>query len=192
MTLTSDAALNVFKALAHESRLKLLGHLAAGERSVQELSALAGISEPTASHHLALLRTTGLVSMRAEGTTHWYRFDAAALRRTAREAFAPETIAGFAAPPKPMGDDRIVANYLGADGRLKAFPAQRKKRRAVLAWFARMFEEGRRYAEKEVNTIISARHHDFETFRREMVGHRMLAREKGVYWRLPERDWSAA
>ena len=43
--------LQFFKALAHESRLRLLGLVATREHSVQELAALVALKEPTVSHH---------------------------------------------------------------------------------------------------------------------------------------------
>lgn len=179
----------VFKALAHESRLKLIGALAERPHAVQELAARAGLSEPTTSHHLAILKDAGLVRVRPEGTTHWYAFEPRALPKLNRALFAREAVGAEVADGGPP---RIVRNYLDADGRLKTFPAQRGKRWHILVWLAHHFEEGRRYKEREVNDILSARHHDFETFRRELVGHAMLAREKGLYWRLPEANWKGA
>jgi DNA-binding transcriptional ArsR family regulator len=68
MTETKIAPLlRFFKALAHESRLRLLGFLAQRARTVQELASLLGLTEPTTSHHLGLLREAGLVSLRVEG-----------------------------------------------------------------------------------------------------------------------------
>ena len=57
---------------------------------------------------------------------------------------------------------------------------------------AEVLTEGRRYPEAEVNAILQRRHWDSATMRREMVGWRMLAREAGVYWRLPMQQWEAA
>ncbi|HEX3408506.1 MAG TPA: metalloregulator ArsR/SmtB family transcription factor, partial [Caulobacteraceae bacterium] len=56
-----------FKAMANESRLRIVGLLAERERSVQELAVLLELKEPTVSHHLAALKACGLVSARAEG-----------------------------------------------------------------------------------------------------------------------------
>jgi hypothetical protein len=44
------------------------------------------------------------------------------------------------------------------------------------------FDPGRRYAEREVNEIISRTHDDYATLRRELVDARLLARERDVYW----------
>lgn len=153
---------------------------------MQELAQYAGVSEPTASHHLALLRGAGLVRVRKDGQTHWYALDVDALRALGRALASKEALA-----PLESEDERVVRNYLTPDGRLKAFPATRKKRRAILVWLVQQFEEGRRYREAEVNALIETRHPDRETFRRELIGYRMLARKGGVYWREPESVWAA-
>lgn len=181
--------LEFVKALAHESRLRLLGLLASREHSVQQLAAVLSLKEPTVSHHLALLREAGLVSLRQDGNTHWYNLQIKSLSRLARALASREQLETFAGGPIDAPEDRVVRNYLTRDGRLKSFPSTRKKRRPVLAWLARQFDEGRRYTEAEVNELIERRHHDRETFRRELVGHHMLARKDGVYWRLPESEW---
>lgn len=183
--------LQFVKALAHESRLRLLGLLAAREHSVQQLAALLSLKEPTVSHHLSLLREAGLVRLRQDGNTHWYNLELRALSRLARALATREQLESFAgAQANLAGVDRTVRSYLTPEGRLKAFPATRKKRRPILMWLARQFEDGRRYSEAEVNTLIERRHHDRETFRRELVGYRMLARQSGVYWRTPETEWA--
>jgi hypothetical protein len=48
---------------------------------------------------------------------------------------------------------------------------------------AKQFEEGRRYPEREVNQIIKRHHPDCATLRRELIGARLMQREKGTYWR---------
>jgi len=96
------------------------------------------------------------------------------------------------APDEAQAPDRIVRNYMGRDERLKTFAAARGKRWHILAWFARMLEEGRTYTEKEVNETIARFWHDFETYRREMVGYGMVSRDKGIYRRLPEAAWEKA
>lgn len=60
------------KALAHEGRLMILCHLAAGERSVSELEGLLQIRQAAASQMLARLREEGLVTTRRDGKTVYY------------------------------------------------------------------------------------------------------------------------
>ena len=57
----------VAKALGHECRLAILEHLAQGERSVDVLAQLTGLSLANASQHLKRLRAAGLVHTRKEG-----------------------------------------------------------------------------------------------------------------------------
>jgi rhodanese-related sulfurtransferase/DNA-binding transcriptional ArsR family regulator len=55
------------KALAHPNRLELLEALAQGERSVDVLARACGMSISNASHHLQILRDSGLLVSRKEG-----------------------------------------------------------------------------------------------------------------------------
>jgi hypothetical protein len=188
---TPDTVLAFFKALAHESRLKILGLLATQERNVQDLARALDLREPTVSHHLALLRDLGLVRLRLAGNVHWYGLEADALADIARTVLSRERIQSLAEGFDASADARrILEGYLTPDGRLKDFPAQRKKRRVVLAWLAGQFEPGRRYAEAEVNDLLLTRFHDCAILRRELIGYRMMARENGIYWRLPQEAWT--
>jgi DNA-binding transcriptional ArsR family regulator len=63
----------IARALADPKRLCVLETLAAGERSVGELSRDVGCQVPNMSQHLAVLRSAGLVTARREGTTVFYR-----------------------------------------------------------------------------------------------------------------------
>ncbi|HDH16262.1 MAG TPA: ArsR family transcriptional regulator, partial [Gammaproteobacteria bacterium] len=54
----------VGKALANGNRLELLEFLAQGERSVDELAKISGLSVANTSQHLQQLRQSGLVRCR--------------------------------------------------------------------------------------------------------------------------------
>lgn len=56
-----------FKALADESRLKIIGLLAQQPYSVEKLAEALGLGVSTTSHHLACLTKAGLVSVRVDG-----------------------------------------------------------------------------------------------------------------------------
>jgi rhodanese-related sulfurtransferase/DNA-binding transcriptional ArsR family regulator len=62
----------VGKALANGNRLELLEFLAQGERSVDELAKVSGLSVANTSQHLQKLRQSGLVSSRKEGLKVFY------------------------------------------------------------------------------------------------------------------------
>lgn len=57
----------VLKALASESRLKIVERLARGDCSAGELTALVGSDRTTVSKHLAVLRAHGIVMDRRQG-----------------------------------------------------------------------------------------------------------------------------
>jgi DNA-binding transcriptional ArsR family regulator len=187
----TETLLEFFKAMADESRLRIIGLLATGERSVQELAAALGLKEPTVSHHLAILKRQGLVTARADGTTRWHALDRAALERLAQRVLQPATLAEPLVEGAGDWDTRVLAGYVAKDGTLKSIPASRKKRAAVLRWLMHAFIGSRRYSEAEVNALIQERHWDSATLRRELIGHHMLARQDRIYWRLPEAEWKS-
>jgi ArsR family transcriptional regulator len=57
----------VAQALGHASRLELLEHLAQRERSVEDLTALSGMSFANTSRHLQILRRARLVETQRRG-----------------------------------------------------------------------------------------------------------------------------
>ncbi len=63
----------VGKALSNGNRLELLEFLAQGERSVEQLSKVAGLTVANTSQHLQQLRHAGMVSCRKEGLKVFYR-----------------------------------------------------------------------------------------------------------------------
>ncbi|MBL8580167.1 MAG: ArsR family transcriptional regulator [Mesorhizobium sp.] len=69
----------VAQALGHAHRLELLEHLAQGERSVEGLSARAGLNFANASRHLQILRRARLVETRRDGKHVLYRLAGDAL-----------------------------------------------------------------------------------------------------------------
>src|SRR6266702_4262400 len=90
-----QALLQFFKVLADENRLKLLGLLANGEKSVEELAVLLQLRAPTVSHHLGRLKELDLVGMRSAGNTHYYWLNAEALRRSNKHLLTPEKMASL-------------------------------------------------------------------------------------------------
>ncbi|HXN87596.1 MAG TPA: metalloregulator ArsR/SmtB family transcription factor, partial [Candidatus Binataceae bacterium] len=109
----ATALLRFFKALADESRLKIVGLLANGERNVQDLAKLLKLREPTVSHHLAVLREAELVQMRTDGNTHWYRLDFEAMRAVSRTALSREKLATIASDLDANDWERkVLSNFM--------------------------------------------------------------------------------
>ena len=63
----------IFKALADPTRLRILGLLNVREMCVCEVMIALDLTQPTASHHLAILENVGFVKKRKEGKWVFYR-----------------------------------------------------------------------------------------------------------------------
>jgi len=120
----------------------------------------------------------------------WHALKPDAINDIAKSMFESKDMSILSAPA-PSRDDRDIAPFLLPDGSLSRLPSGRRKRWLIYQRLIGDFEDGRRYPESEVNEILQRRHWDSATIRRELVGWRMLARESGVYWRLPEADWQS-
>jgi hypothetical protein len=182
----TQTLLRFLKCLANENRLKILGILADQERSVEELSALLELKEPTVSHHLAKCKELDLVQMRVHGNTHLYRLNSEALEQMNKNWFTPKQMAAYAKDVSYDAWERKVLNAFLDGDQLKAIPSSHKKRMVILEWLVSKFEKGVKYAEKEVNQIIAQHHPDHTTLRREFIMNRLMEREGGggLYWRV--------
>ena len=106
----------VAKALGNGYRLELLEFLAQGERSVDELAKVSGLSVANTSQHLQQLRQAGLVVSRKERQKVYYRLSGldvtellGCLRKVAERHLAEV--------------DRLVNDYLTVKDNLEPVPA---------------------------------------------------------------------
>ena len=79
---------DLFRALAHPTRIRILERLVAGSRTVQILQDELSLDQPVVSQHLAALRARNVVTVRREGTQAHYTLRSpliADLLRVARE-----------------------------------------------------------------------------------------------------------
>lgn len=68
----SELKAELFRALSHPARIRILETLSAGERSVGEMQPEIGIELSHLSQQLAVLRRAGLVASRKEGQSVYY------------------------------------------------------------------------------------------------------------------------
>jgi DNA-binding transcriptional ArsR family regulator len=101
----------LFRVLGHETRLRLLLLLAAGEHAVGELDTVSGIGQPGLSQQLAILRKAQLVTTRRVAKQVYYRVDPRALKRAAGLLALLADKATSAAPvaPQTAGERRPIA-----------------------------------------------------------------------------------
>jgi len=68
----ADKRSRIFKALADETRLRILSLLEVREMCVCEVMVALDLTQPTASHHLGILENAGLVKDRKKGKWVFY------------------------------------------------------------------------------------------------------------------------
>ena len=182
--------LRFFKALADESRLKIIGILANQECSVEELAVLLELKEPTISHHLTKLKQLELVRMRPEGNTHFYQLDKKLLQTMSKEVFYPEKISSLADDVNLQSWEMKVLNtYIGdfqnpeSVQYLREIPNSSKKRLTVLKWVIEKFELGVEYPQDKLDEILKSYYPDSETLRKALIDSRLMLEDNGMYWR---------
>ncbi|WP_457582430.1 ArsR/SmtB family transcription factor [Ensifer canadensis] len=120
----TDLQLHIFeefaelaRTLASAQRLLLLEHIAQGERSVERLAELAGLSIANASQHLQQLRRAGFVETRRDGKRVLYRL-------------GPGPVIGLLAALRRYAEHNraqireLVADRLDRPDRLEAIPRE--------------------------------------------------------------------
>lgn len=65
----------VFEVLAEPTRRSILDLLTEGDRAAGEIEDALGLSQPSTSKHLRVLRESGLVSVRKEAQRRIYRIE---------------------------------------------------------------------------------------------------------------------
>jgi biotin operon repressor len=188
-----EEILEIFKALADPSRLKIIGLLAQRPAAVEELAANLGLGASTVSHHLSRLSRAGLTTAHVDGYNNVYSLHLDALQDVAKRILSREQLAAFASDVDVDAFDRkVLATFVQPDGRIRSFPVQQKKYRVLLRHVVQAFEPGVRYAEPEVNDILLRFNDDTARLRRSLVEVGLMRREGGggAYWRTEPTEKS--
>ncbi len=179
--------LEFFKALAEPKRLQIVGLLAQKSYTGEQLAALLGLSEGTVSHHLSYLVHAQLVSAEAQGYYSVYTLRLDRIHEIAERLLSHDELPKLAADVDVDAYDRkVLQTFVDADGRIKQFPAQRKKFEVLVRYALQAFEPGVRYTEKQVNEILERYNEDVAYLRRSFIEMKLMARESNgsAYWRI--------
>ena len=103
------------KAVGNGQRLELLEYLAQGERTVETLARLSGMSVANTSQHLQTLRQSGLVSTRREGLYVHYRL-------AEPQVVLLVEVLGKLAASQLAEVERLVQNYLTKKDQMEPLP----------------------------------------------------------------------
>lgn len=120
-----------FKLLSDPKRLQILGRLAQGESDAGDLGAELGEEQPAISHHLALLRHSGLVVPRRQGRHNYYQLTdrGKVLLEAAMTAIEPMDKARPGEPQLPQAAPELVFQATAAfEADLARIPAQDRSR----------------------------------------------------------------
>lgn len=180
---TIEQQVHMLKAIADETRLRILGLLAEKDLSGKNLADALTLTAPTISHHMRRLINAGVVTEKREAQRHVYSLNAELLRsvRSAEQSTTTST---------ESDRDKTLRHFF-KDGELVSIPASRRQRVVVLQYLLEQFEPGREYREREVNDLLGSFNEDFATLRRELVDYGYLVRDKGIYQvaeSLPKRS----
>lgn len=163
-------------ALADDGRRRIFAAIVLGATSATRVAERTGLPARVVLTGVRRLTEVGLVA----GVDGALAADEASLRAAARDS-RPADDADAAADP-------VLRTFLRGDV-LVALPAQRGRRRALLAHIAeRSFQPGARYPERAVDDALkpwcAAGGSDHATLRRYLIDERLLTREHGIYQRL--------
>ena len=94
INMTESKPVEFAKALADDTRQKIMKLCCCERLSVNEIVERLNVTQPTVSHHLAILREAGLVDVREEGKQTFYTLNQERLANCCGVLvlnFAPET-----------------------------------------------------------------------------------------------------
>jgi hypothetical protein len=177
----------LFKALGHPARLLILNLIKMKPRHGEELAEILRLKPATISHHLGKLTEAGLLTAKKDQYYQTYSLVRGALDKP---------IGDVVHIPQPDLSDGVeedayrkkVLRAFFKRGQLVQIPAQYKKQLIILEKLVEEFEPDQEYSERQVNQTLLEFHEDVASLRRMMIDHKLMAREKGVYWRIQNRE----
>lgn len=179
------------KALGDLTRIRIIALLQQGPLHGQAIAGKLGLKPPTITHHIAKLREVGLIKERRDKNTIYFSLNTKILETSAKAILTVGTGGVSNMEMSVTEEERaaIINNFFTKDGKLKNYPAQRKKKLVVLAHMAKGLEFGKVYPEKEINEYLKQFHEDYATLRRELIMCQYMYRENNQYELNPVELW---
>ncbi|MGG2066118.1 metalloregulator ArsR/SmtB family transcription factor [Bacillus sp. S14(2024)] len=179
------------KALGDLTRVRIIALLQQGSLSGQEIAGKLGLKPPTITHHITKLREVGLIKERRDKNTIYFSLNTKILEMSAKAIFTVGTGGDSNMEMSVTEKERsaIINNFFTKDGKLKNYPAQRKKKLVVLSHMIKGLEFGKVYQEKEINEYLKQFHEDYATLRRELIMCQYMYRENNQYELNPVELW---
>jgi biotin operon repressor len=179
------------KALGDLTRIRIIALLQQGPLHGQAIAGKLGLKPPTITHHMAKLREVGLILEKRDKNTIYFSLNTKILESSAKAILTAGTGGKSSMEMSVTAEERaaIINNFFTKDGKLKTFPAQRKKKLVVLEHMVKGLEFGKVYPEKEINEYLKQFHEDYATLRRELIMCQYMYRENNQYELNPVELW---
>lgn len=176
-----SGCLSVFKALADETRIKIVRALTEKDMYVEILAERIGLTPATVSFHLKKLQAAGLVEQKREQYYMMYSLRKELLNISLSSLISEEEANASQEEIREIQYRQKVLKSFMPYGVCEILPAQIKKRMIILEEIIKRFDIGKTYDEKYVNETISAVHADYCTVRRTFIGLGWMTRDGGKY-----------
>lgn len=183
--------IKIFKALADESRVRVLNLLLIKPQCVEEIAETLDLAPSTVSFHLKKLNAAGVVTVRKE---QYY-----AVFSPLKSKFNMRLIDLIKTEENDLINienrlkklkARVMKTFL-KKGKIIQMPAQMKKRKILLEYIADKIEEGIEYDEKEFNELLKKYHNDYCLVRRLLAEEKLIYRNNGKYWKASPTNGAA-
>lgn len=178
-----EARAGLFKALGHPARLLIINLIKMKPRHGEERAEILNLKAATISHHLGKLTEAGLLKSKKDQYYQIYSLAGDALNQKLAD-FVHLPQEGLTKGVEEDAYRKKVLRSFFKLGRLIQIPAQYKKQLVILEKLVEEFEPDQEYTEREVNHTLLEFNDDVASLRRMMIDHKLMAREKGMYWRI--------
>lgn len=174
-----NQAVIVFKALADESRLKIISILMKQDSYSEYLASKLDLTAPTITYHMEKLVKAKIVH-----GTRIQHYTIYSINKEIMDTQIGELIrSAIAFDGDTTYEEKVIGNFFEY-GRLKRIPSQLKKREIVIAYIASKFELGKVYPEKQLVSEIAVMHDDHCTIKRDLIGMGFFEDLGGKYKRI--------
>ncbi|MED3964574.1 metalloregulator ArsR/SmtB family transcription factor [Niallia taxi] len=187
-----DRLVAFHKTIGDPTRIRIISLLAAKPWNGQALAGKLGLTAPTITHHLKKLREINVVYERREKNTIYFYLNKSVITHQADALIKLFQFEKGVDKVEVTNEEaaKIIDNFIGADGKLKNIPAQRKKKLIIFRHIVKGLKEGKKYEEKELNDYIKRYFDDYATIRREFIINHFMYRENNIYELNPEEMWA--
>lgn len=168
----------VFKALADESRLKIIRVLLEKDSYTEYLAEQLGLTTATVAHHMKKLEHAGMVY--STKIQHYVIYSIN--RELLNKPIGQLICAAIHYEDKKTYEEQVINNCF-EHGKLKTIPSQLKKREIIISYIAQRFEKKKNYTEEELVSVIREIFDDYCTIKRDLIGMGFVENNNSSYVR---------